>query len=416
MHLLYSLGIYFYYLAALLASPFHLKAKKWIRSQSSLMLNIKELTKKLNEDRPRIWIHCASLGEFEQSRSVIEMIKQQQPETYIILTFFSPSGYAIRKDYPYADIVSYLPLDTKHNARKFLSIIQPDRIIFIKYEFWYHFLSEAKKRKIPAYLLSAKFRKDQIFFRSYGSWYFRLLSFFDHLFVQDEVSARLLQSKKHKLSFSVNGDTRFDRVASIAEESGEIDFIKKFCKNTFTLIAGSTWAKDEDILTEYINRAETNMQFIIAPHEITNEKVNLLSGKIKKRVITYTDRSSAKGDEQVLILDTIGILSSCYKYGTIAYIGGGFGQGIHNILEAATFGLPVIFGPNHYKFKEATDLKEKGGAFAITDQSSFNKTINQFIHTPEKIDVAGRNAKDYVMKNTGATYRFYHHIFPSTQL
>lgn len=410
MLLLYTFALRIYYFIAWLTVPFHLKSKQWIKGQQAAKKNLRSQAAKKRHSNC-IWIHCASLGEFEQGRPVIEKIKKEQKDTIIILTFFSPSGYEIRRTYPQADVVMYLPLDSRHNAQKFLNFYQPTHIIIIKYEFWYYYLNEANKRGIPTYLLSAKFRPDQLFFKPYGAWFLRILNDFTCLFVQDADSAALLHRYQPKLPVIINGDTRFDRVSTIANHALPIEKVRQFTQGKQTIIAGSTWPEDEQLLTHYINQAPPDIKFVIAPHEISASGLRHLEVSLKCKTLRYSDQTEPAGDESVLLIDTIGILSSCYQYGTLAYIGGGFGKGIHNILEAATFGLPVVFGPHHKKFNEAMELIKAGAAFPITNQSSLNQLFDQFMHKRSMITHAGQTARDYVRQHTGATQNAYHKIF-----
>ncbi len=401
MILLYKTGIFFYTLFIRLASPFNEKAKLWANGRKSWK---KHLAQKIDNSQRYIWFHCASLGEFEQGRPVIEEIKKQFPEYKILLTFFSPSGYEIRKNYELADVVAYLPSDTKNNAQAFFDIVRPEKIFFVKYEFWYFYISECHKRRIPLYIISAIFRKDQVFFKStvWGKWYRKMLSLVTHFFVQNEASAELLTSVNIS-NYTIAGDTRFDRVASIAKGSKEIPIVEKFKGKSSLVIAGSTWKPDEEILVEFINQNQET-KFIIAPHEVSQTNINRLLQLLKTRAVLFSKIENIEIENyQVLIIDSIGILSSLYRYGNIAYIGGGFGVGIHNILEAATFGLPVIFGPNYKKFKEAVDLTEQGGAFSISEKKDLNHTLSALLNETGTLKKASETSKNYVEKNVGAT-------------
>jgi 3-deoxy-D-manno-octulosonic-acid transferase len=349
-------------------------------------------------------VHVASLGEFEQGRPLIEKIREQHPEYQIFLTFFSPSGYEVRKNYSGADYISYLPIDTPDNARRFIDLIQPQIVLFIKYEFWYHYLAELKKRNIPVYLCSAIFRENQLFFKRWGAWYKRILNFFTHFFVQTENSKKLLGS----IGFSnvtVTGDTRFDRVYSIATQAKEIKEVKAFIGgNVSCLIAGSTWEPDEDLLARYINETQWPLKHVIAPHEIHASHIERLEKLLLKKTIRFSNwKQSLVGDYDVLIIDNIGMLSSLYQYGKIAYIGGGFGKGIHNVLEAATFGLPVLFGPNHKRFQEAVDLINEGGAFPIQNYYNLKDKLNALFENPSFLNDTGKKAAGFVKRNIGAT-------------
>ncbi len=409
MILLYKTGIFFYTLFIRLASPFNEKARLWANGRKSWK---KHLAQKIDNSQSYIWFHCASLGEFEQGRPVIEEIKKQFPEYKILLTFFSPSGYEIRKNYELADVVAYLPSDTKNNAKAFFDIVRPEKIFFVKYEFWYFYISECQKRRIPLYVISAIFRKKQIFFKSteWGKWYRKILSSVTHFFVQNETSAELLTSVNIS-NYTIAGDTRFDRVASIAKGSKEIPIVEKFKGKSSLVIAGSTWKPDEEILVEFINQ-NRETKFIIAPHEVSQTNINRLLQLLKTRAVLFSKIENIEIENyQVLIIDSIGILSSLYRYGNIAYIGGGFGVGIHNILEAATFGLPVIFGPNYKKFKEAVDLTEQGGAFSISEKKDLNHTLSALLNETDTLKKASETSKNYVEKNVGATKLILKKVF-----
>ncbi len=398
---LYKIGIFLYSLIIRLASPFNEKAKLFVAGRK----NWKEtLQNKIEKDARYLWFHCASLGEFEQGRPVIEEIKQQFPEYKIVLTFFSPSGYEIRKNYNGVDIISYLPIDSKANAQTFVNIIKPEKAFFIKYEFWYFYISELKKQNIPLYIFSTKFRENQYFFRNnlLGSWYRKILFQFEHFFVQNETSAQLLKNIGLN-NISVSGDTRFDRVATIAKSSREVPIVKKFKGNSLLIVAGSTWKPDEELLTEFINQNKV-IKFIIAPHEVSDYNVNRIHQLLKRPAISFSNINISEiHNFQVLIIDSIGLLSSLYRYGDIAYIGGGFGVGIHNILEAATFGTPIVFGPNYKKFKEAVDLCSDSGAFSITNFNELKHTFNLLISDKKVLNNASTICKNYVEKNIGST-------------
>jgi 3-deoxy-D-manno-octulosonic-acid transferase len=399
MVFLYSLGLKFYYFGILLASLFNRKARLWIKGRKGIFDKIK---KQVSAENNLFWFHASSLGEFEQGRPLIETLKSKNKSIKILLTFFSPSGYEIRKNYKQADYIFYLPPDTKKNAVKFINLINPSKAFFIKYEFWYHYLNQLKSNNIPVYLVSANFRPNQIFFRWYGGWFRKILNKFTHIFVQNKKSELLLKNIG-LYNVTVSGDTRFDRVAEIARQAKEIEIAAEFKQDSPVIIAGSTWDKDQEILVEFINASSLKVKYIIAPHEINESAIQNLVKSINKPVIRYSSVSTVNIKEyQVLIIDNIGMLSSLYRYADIAYIGGGFGVGIHNILEAATFGLPVVFGPNYGKFQEAVDLVESGGAFPINDYRSLKK---QFDNLLDKIETneAGPISREYVQKNQGAT-------------
>lgn len=400
MHVIYNLAISLYRLLVILLSPFNKKADLWYRGRKGFFNKWKYFNK---EGRRLIWFHCASLGEFEQGRPVIEEIRKRDRNVLVLLTFFSPSGMEVRKDYPLADVVCYLPADTPANARKFLNIFNPDMAVFVKYEFWYNYLDLLGKRSIPFYLISASFRADQIFFRWYGKWFAGLLHKFTHIFVQSDVSLHLLKSAG-VYNVTVAGDTRFDRVYEIAQGSGENQIAKTFSSGKYTMVAGSTWPADHDVLVKFVNYTRHNIKLIIAPHEIHEKEIEALALRFNKRVIRYSQ--SAASDlslAEILIVDNIGILSSIYQYGELAYIGGGFGKNIHNILEACTHGVPVMFGPKYKNFLEARELVDVGGAFPVNSYDSLVKNAEALIEDKVLLRNAGLIAENYVKARIGAT-------------
>ncbi len=399
MTLLYNICISLFFFLAIVASLFNTKAREWLKGRKRLLKNIADAI----SDKDRIiWFHASSLGEFEQGRPLMEAFRRSLPEYKILLTFFSSSGYLIRKDYSGADYVFYLPLDTKRNARRFLKLAHPEMAFFIKYEFWYHYLMQLKKSKTKVYLISAIFRPQQLFFKPYGLWYSNLLNCFNQIFVQDTKSIDLLSSISVE-HVTLAGDTRFDRVKQIATASKKIEIAEKFVSGKYTYVCGSTWEKDEEILAEYINQNKANCKFIIAPHEISDSHIAALTRKIEKKVILYSKAIDGIEEADVLVIDNIGMLSAIYKYGKIAYIGGGFGAGIHNILEAVVYGLPAVFGPKYEKFNEAVELLKEGGAFSIT---SFEECKEKFdeLHSKKSIyDEASNATKKFITRNLGAT-------------
>lgn len=401
MILLYKTGIFIYSFAIKIASLFNEKAKQFIQGRK----NWKSiLESRIEKDARYIWFHAASLGEFEQGRPVIEEIKNQFPEYKIILTFFSPSGYEIRKNYTGADIICYLPIDNKTNAKNFINLVKPEKAFFIKYEFWHFYINELKNQNIPLYIISAIFRDGQHFLKNtlWGKWYRKSLFKFEHFFVQNETSLKLL-SGIGLSNISVAGDTRFDRVAAIAKAAKKISIVEKFKGNDLLIVAGSTWKADEELLAEFINQSK-NIKFIIAPHEVTNSNVNRLLQLLKKPTISYSNINETNiKTHDVLIIDSIGLLSSLYQYSNIAYIGGGFGVGIHNILEAATFGMPIVFGPNFDKFKEAIDLTSEGGAFSITNYGELKRIFDRLTSDQILLKNASEISQNYVAKNVGST-------------
>ena len=361
----------------------------------------------------KVWIHAASLGEFEQARPIIERIKSEMPNTVIIVTFFSPSGYEIRNNYPLADFVFYLPSDTVSHARRFLDAVRPDIAIFIKYEFWLNYLNELRQRKIPTYLVSAIFRTTQVHFKPWGTLWRDALECYNSIFVQDKASESLLHSAGYH-SAIIAGDTRFDRVAEIARNAKRIPVIERFAMGAPLFVAGSTWGRDEELLIELIN-AHPDIRFIIAPHEMDEARMRRLEREIEGGAVRYTraNESNDFSSVRVMILDTIGLLSSAYSYARWAYIGGGFGVGIHNTLEAATFGLPIAFGPNYHKFREACDMIERGAATSITTASELMVWFAPIKEEGEALQKASSSARDYTKEHCGATDTIMSVIFSS---
>lgn len=404
--MLYHFGLLIFRLLLNIGSLFNVKAKKWIAGRQNIFQKIKN---QLKDNENRVWFHAASLGEFEQGRPIIEDLKGKNPELKIVLTFFSPSGYEIMKDYAFADYVFYLPDDTKKNAERFIKLIQPKFVVFIKYEFWFNYLKALKSLNINTYLISTIFRKDQIFFKWYGAWYRKMLNYFTYFFVQNEESMQLLKSLNYS-NIEITGDTRFDRVFQISQNAKKIPIVEKFCENNMVFIAGSSWKADEDIFINYINK-NNNLKYIIAPHEIHETNINRIVNSINLKTIRFSNVNMNDISEyQVIIIDNIGLLSSLYQYANIAFIGGGFGSGIHNVLEPATFGMPVIFGPNFRKYQEAVDLIKNNAAFTISDYKSFEKIMTNLISNTTKIKESSVNAKIYVEINRGATEKIVNYI------
>lgn len=409
MKALYNLSIFLYSVLIRLAAPFDVKARQIFAGRRKAF---GELKSKLRYDRPVIWIHCASLGEFEQGRPVIEKIKNEHPEYQILLTFFSPSGYEIRKNYNLADYIIYLPADTKKNATKLIELVKPELVFFVKYEFWYHYIHELRKRNIPVYLFSAIFQERQSFFRNtpWGRWYRKILENFEHLFVQDTKSVELLNKIGIK-NVTQAGDTRFDRVSEIAKNRKSIPLVEKFMNGSKVVVAGSTWKPDEELLAKYIQQ-HPEIKFIIAPHEIHLSNVTRLISLLKSQTICYTEATEETVmNKQVLIVDTIGLLSSLYQYADIAYIGGGFGVGIHNTLEAAIFGMPVIFGPNYLKFNEAVAMADLKVAFPVSDYSSLETILDDLMNNATKRASISAECRKFTDANTGATRQIVNKVF-----
>jgi len=408
MRLIYNLFIVLYSLAARCLSVRNKKAKKWVEGRKGIF---KQISSQIYDNEDIIWFHCASLGEFEQARPLIEYIKQQQPDYKIFLTFFSPSGYEIQKNYKNADYVFYLPSDTVSNAKKFLRIVQPKYIFFIKYEFWYNYIYQAFRQKIPFYSVSCIFSEKQVYFKWYGRWFRKQLRYITHFFTQDECSKNLLNQFGISRA-SVCGDTRFDRVYHIVNQAKEIDFFADLTSKKNVIVAGSTWKEDEKLLAQLLNNQIFTL--IIAPHEVHKERIE----NIEKRFaayspIRYTKLSSKVNIEkkQVIVIDVIGILNSLYKYASIAYIGGGFGKGIHNILEAATYGKPILFGPIYKKFKEANDLIRLSAAFSVSNYEDLNTVVQKLYANPQTLQTAGNTAKQYVLDNIDACKKIYGEVF-----
>ena len=403
---MYSLIIHLYAFFIELISPFHKKARLMRLGQWKTNGILRE---KIDRNAKYIWFHASSLGEFEQGRPLIEKIKAEHPEYKILLTFFSPSGYEVRKNYGGADVVCYLPFDTPYRVKKFLDLSKPVMAIFIKYEFWDNYLSELKRRNIPVYIVSAIFRKEQLFFKWYGGMYRKVLSYFTHIFVQDDASRELL-SKYGVTNVSVFGDTRFDRVQDVYKNTKQIPMVELFVNNNrsdnqLTMVAGSSWQQDEEVYLNYFNE-HPELKLIIAPHEIHKDHLMHIESMLKRPSIRLSEATEKdiKG-KSCLIVDSFGLLSSIYRYGDLAYIGGGFGAGIHNVLEAAVYGIPVIFGPKYQKFKEARDLLQVGGAFSITDEKTFESKMEELSTYRDLLEAAGVAAGDFVKSNIGATNR-----------
>lgn len=404
MGIIYRLGILFYGLGIRLAALFNKKARKWIHGRRGLSEHLQKFADRINrESQGVIWFHVSSLGEFEQGRPLIEAIRKKWPEKKILLTFFSPSGYEIRKNYDQADYVCYIPADTRANARRFIKTIHPELIIFVKYDFWFNFLTEINAAKIPLIYISVTFRADQYFFKWYGKWAVERLKPVHHFFVQDNQSGALLKSVGIPQT-TVAGDTRFDRVYSIAMQATPNRLVEKFCGTSPVFIAGSCWEPDEAVFIPVLEKFAGKMKFIIAPHDARPERIDSVINRIKMPVLTYgklTEENAHTAD--ILIIDCVGILNQLYRYATVAFIGGGFGSGLHNIQEPVTFGVPVIFGPVYHKFREAVDLVASGGAFTVTETPGLTEIILQLLSDKEYYKKASLTCKNYVEKNRGAT-------------
>jgi 3-deoxy-D-manno-octulosonic-acid transferase len=409
MRLLYNIFIYLYSLSIAVASLFNPKAKAWISGRRGLLRKIKRTIRSENHQQT-IWFHCASLGEFEQGRPVMEAFREKFPDWRLILTFFSPSGFEVRKNYPAADHVFYIPADTTRNAKRFIHTIEPDIAVFVKYEFWFNYLRQLHRHKVPVVYVSAAFRNNQHFFGSYGEWFRKHLRAIDKIFVQNVSSRELLKSMGIR-QVSVSGDTRFDRVATIPENAGHFQPVEKFAENRDVFLAGSTWPEDENAIYRLFQQPG-NLNFIIAPHEVNEKRITQLEELFGKGNTTrFTALETGETiQSRILIVDTVGHLASLYRYATIAYIGGGFGAGIHNVLEAAAFGKPVIFGPNHRKFKEAAELISLKGAFLIENTDDLQGIVSELLKNKEMRELAAKTCYEYVQDNKGATSLIMQHL------
>lgn len=399
--ILYHLFLFFYPVGIRLASLWNEKAQKWLQGRKNWRLKLQD---QIDPTATYIWMHCASLGEFEQGRPVLEAIRQQAPQQKIVLTFFSPSGYEAQKDYQGADIICYLPMDNATNAKVFIDLIRPSFVIFVKYEFWHFYLKTLAKQKIPTILISGIFRPNQLFFKSYGSFYKNMLKSFTYFFLQNNASSELLTSIGLN-NHTICGDTRFDRVITIANSFAPIQTIEAFIQDNTTIVAGSTWTEDDEELSHFAN---TNLaiKFIIAPHDITSDRIEACLS-LYKNSIKYSDwlkSNLTTENTNVLIIDNIGMLSKLYKYGTICYVGGAFGDdGVHNVLEAAVYYKPVVFGPVYDKYIEAKELEEAQGGFSIDNALELEELFNKLLTDQALYNRAAKNAGDYVGSKTGAT-------------
>ena len=399
MKLLYDFIVFLASLFLPIAAVFNKKIKLFVAGRKQTFSKISGL-----KNKKTLWFHAASLGEFEQARPIIVVLKKKYPDYKILVTFFSPSGYEIRKKYDLADVVCYLPLDSKSNAKKFVELLNPTLAIFVKYEFWPNLLKELKKKEIPTILVSGIFRENQIFFKYYGGFMRNSLKAFHHFFVQDDNSKQLLTTI-HFENISVVGDTRFDRVSEILEQDNSLDFIKEFKDNTYTVVAGSTWEEDEALFVNYINHvASEEEKFIIAPHNIKQDSIIELQKALHNKAVLYSEKSNTNLKEyQVFIIDTIGVLTKIYSAADTAYVGGGLKTGLHNILEPATFGVPIVIGNNYGKFKEAVDLVTLKGVVSIENQEEFTTILSSLKNDDLYRKSTGEINKNYIQDNVGAT-------------
>ncbi len=403
---MYSLGIYIYILCVRIASLFSTKARLLLDGHAE---TFGILARTLRTNDRYVWFHASSLGEFEQGRPLMERIRQRHPEYKILLTFFSPSGYEVRKNYDGADIVCYMPFDTPRNARRFVRMVKPEKAFFIKYEFWKNFIDELHRSRCEVYSVSSIFRKNQIFFRSYGRPYAKVLHNFTRIFVQNDDSRRLLENVG-VTAVSVAGDTRFDRVTDIRNAAKDVDAAKHFAEGAANvLVVGSSWEPDEDIIIPYFNEHK-DLKLILAPHVVNEAHIRRILSALKRPAIriTQTEKENRNlQDFDCMIVDTYGMLSSIYRYGNIAYVGGGFGVGIHNVPEAAVYGVPVLIGPNHQKFREAEMLLHLGGCFEITSPDTFAMTMKLLTQNEDSRKKAGDAAGNYILSNAGAADKIF---------
>lgn len=396
--MMYNIAICMYLFAVKVAALFSAKPAKMVKGHREVFNLLRD---KIDRKARYIWFHAASLGEFEQGRPLIEYIRREYPDYKILQTFFSPSGYEVRKNYEGADVVCYLPFDTPRNVRKFVELANPCMAFFIKYEFWQNYLNELHRKGIPVYSVSSIFRPKQVFFRWYGKDYSKVLKTFAHLFVQNETSKELLASIG-VTDVTVVGDTRFDRVLDIHAAAKQLPLVEKFKAGALTFVAGSSWGPDEDIFIRYFN-AHPEVKLVIAPHVVNESHLKEIESKLQRSCVRYTRATETNVAEAgCLIVDCYGLLSSIYRYGEISYVGGGFGVGIHNVLEAAVYGIPVVFGPNNKKFREARHLLQQKGGFEINGYEDFEQLMDRFLKDEACLQQAGKAAGDYVMNNAGA--------------
>ena len=408
MHTIYNLSIHLASFGLRIVALFNKKMKLFVNGRKDVF---EILQQKISSEDKTIWFHCASLGEFEQGVPIMEAIKKQRPDHKIVVSFFSPSGFEVKKNTPLADAVVYLPMDIRANAKKFLAAVRPTMALFVKYEFWPNYLFELQKKNVLTYLVSGVFRKDQIFFKSYGGFMRKALQSFDHFFLQDENSEELLKN----IGFSnvtVSGDTRFDRVSHQIEMDNTLKFAEDFKGNSLCIVCGSTWPEDEVVLLDYINAAPENVKFIIAPHKIEVDKISDFTKKIVKKTVLHSNKDEVNiSDYDVLIIDCIGLLSKLYSYADIAYVGGAMGStGLHNILEPATFSVPIVIGKNYDEFPEAIRLRDLAGLFSIRNAPECSETLNKLVANKDFRTKTGMISGHFVNKNTGATAKIMRHI------
>ena len=401
MGLFYNIIVELAAISVRLFGGLHKKTQKGQEGRSK-SLNI--LAQELKETDKVIWMHCSSLGEYEQGLPFFELLKKQYQDHKFVMTFFSPSGYEIRKDNPISDVVVYLPLDQKSVVKRFFDLIHPELVVFVKYDLWPNYLLELKRRNITSILISALFRPSQAYFKTYGGWLRKLLFSFDHIFTQDNNSKELLSSIGYN-AVTVSGDTRFDRVGNQTATDNTLDFIAEFKANQTCIVAGSTWPEDELLLVDYINNSKDDIKFIIAPHNMDLNQIKSLTKRIQKPTVLYSNyKNESLTDKSVFVVDTIGLLTKIYNYADIAYVGGGMGStGLHNTLEAATFGVPIVIGKNYKKFPEAKAMQALGGLISIDSYTALESALDVFVYNIEKRTLSGQKNKDYIDSNKGAS-------------
>ena len=405
---MYSLAIYLYMFGVIVASLFNKKARLITKGHIN---TFRILRHQIDKNARYVWFHAASLGEFEQGRPLMERFRRDHPEYKILLTFFSPSGYEVRKNYEGADVICYLPFDTPGNVLSFFRLVHPEMAFFIKYEFWLNFMQACYRRKIPVYSVSSIFRPNKVFFRLYGKGYSKVLRYVTHFFVQDEESRQLLSLRDVRDNVTVVGDTRFDRVLDICHQAKDLPLLERFASDApFVFVAGSSWAPDEDLIVPYFN-AHPGMKLILAPHVISEEHLTQIENKLKRPSLRYTEATEDNVSRaDCLIINCFGLLSSIYRYAHVAYVGGGFGAGIHNVPEAAVYGIPVLIGPNNKGFREAQDLLRLGGCFEITGQTLFNAVVSRLMSKKKLRQQCGAIGKHYIESNAGAADKIFQMI------
>lgn len=410
MFYLYNILIYIAFFCLRIITLFNPKIRLFVQGRKESFAIVKQ---HIHSSDKVFWIHVASLGEYEQGLPLIEILKSRFPDHKIVLTFFSPSGYEVKKNNAIADATLYLPMDTIRNANRFINLIHPEKVFFVKYEYWPNYLNTLHQKNIPTYLISGIFRPNQVFFKWYGGFYRQALQAFSYYFVQNETSEMLLANLGYS-NIEIVGDTRFDRVSQILENDNQLDFLDDFTnhKQDPTIVIGSSWAEDEVFLVDYINHSTKNTKFVIAPHNIKKEQIEHLKKSLTKKTVLYSDRAHKDLNVyKVLIIDAYSLLTKTYSYADIAYIGGGFGSGIHNILEAATYGIPVIIGPNYKKFQEAKDLIALGGCTVVHNQRELNTVLDNFLEDNTKRISTGKICNNFILKNKNATEKIINRIF-----